>query len=195
MTCLILIRHGETDWNLEGRWQGQADVPLNARGREQAEQVARQLAGCELHAVYSSDLARARQTAEPMARTAGLEVRLEPRLREIDQGEWEGLLIDEIQDRYAATFQERVKDPWSVSPPGGETSRQVHDRVLAAVEEILQSHPGQNVAIVSHGFSLAVIITYFKGHPITRVWELVPKNCEVVKIEAPNLNLPVSQGR
>ena len=183
MTRLILIRHGETDWNAEGRWQGHADVPLNSRGHAQAEETARSLAGEKIDAIYVSDLRRTEQTAEPLARAQGLEVRVDRRLREIDQGEWQGLLISEIQSRYADEFRRRRENPLEVAPPGGETALQVRERVLAAVQDILSAHPGQTVAIVSHGFALAVIRAYFQGVPIGKVWELVPKNGAIVELE------------
>jgi broad specificity phosphatase PhoE len=185
MARLILIRHGETDWNVEGRWQGHADVPLNARGRAQAESIAQSLTGAGLAAIYASDLERAWETAEPLARAAGLEVRQDPRLREIDQGEWQGLLVTEIQARYADEFRRRRENPLEVAPPGGETAAQVRDRVLAAVQDVLRAHPGQNVAIVSHGLAVAVILAHFRKAPVEKIWELVPENGEIAVVDLP----------
>jgi alpha-ribazole phosphatase len=184
MTRLILIRHGETDWNVEGRWQGHADVPLNASGRAQAEATARALAGRPICAIYSSDLERARGTAEPLARQTGWPVRLEPRLREIHQGEWQGLLVTEIEERYAEAFRSRRADPLHVAPPGGETALEVQARVLSAVQDILRAHPDETVVIVSHGFTLAVILAYYRDIPIEQVWELIPGNGAVMEVEA-----------
>jgi broad specificity phosphatase PhoE len=183
LTRLFLIRHGETDWNVEGRWQGHADVPLNARGRLQSMRMAQFLANCGLTAIYSSDLVRARQTAEILAAMTGLPLYLDPRLREIDQGEWEGLLVSDIQSRYTTLLQQRRQDPWHVAPPGGETGLQVRARVLAAIEEILKMHPQENVAVVSHGFALSLVIAHYQGYPISRVWDLIPGNCEWVELE------------
>ncbi|HJW90790.1 MAG TPA: histidine phosphatase family protein [Anaerolineales bacterium] len=185
MSRLILIRHGETDWNVDGRWQGQADVPLNARGIAQAEETAQSLSNVKFAAIYSSDLARARQTAEVLARVAGLPLRLDPRLREIHQGAWQGLRIPEIEARYAEAFRRRRENPLTVAPPGGETVLQVQARVLAAVADILARHPGQTVAVVSHGFALALILAHFRGVPTERVWDLIPRNGEinVLKLE------------
>src|SRR4030067_2492051 len=101
---LILIRHGETDWNVDGRWQGQADVPLNARGIAQAEETAQSLSNVKFAAIYSSDLARARQTAEALSRIVGLPVQTDARLREIHQGAWQGLRVPEIEAQYAEAF-------------------------------------------------------------------------------------------
>jgi broad specificity phosphatase PhoE len=179
---LILIRHGETDWNLEGRWQGQTDVPLNARGLAQAEQVAADLAWRGLTAIYSSDLSRARQTAEAVARASGLKVHLEPRLREICQGEWEGKLIAEIDGQNEAWLQQRLENPLNFAAPGGETSLQVQRRVVAATENILRRHPDGVTAVVSHGFALAVIIAHYRNLPIEKAWDLIPDNCSPVEI-------------
>ena len=102
MTTLLLARHGETDWNRARRWQGHADRPLTARGRTQAADLAARLAHIALEAVYSSDLQRARETAEPVATTHGLELVQLPELREVNVGSWQGLTRDEAEIRFPA---------------------------------------------------------------------------------------------
>lgn len=178
MTHLYLVRHGQTDWNVEGRWQGQSDVPLNDTGRKQAAAMATALAHAGLQAIYASDLIRAVETAQALAETTGIKVQYDPRLREIHQGEWQGLLASDIQARYGDAFQRRRQNPLNVHPPGGETVRQVQRRVISAVEEILAKHPYGQVAIISHGFSLAVIQVHYQKLSIDRVWEMVPANDE-----------------
>jgi broad specificity phosphatase PhoE len=138
MATLLLIRHGETDWNAEHRWQGHADVPLNARGREQAKALAEELAPAGVDAIYASDLSRARDTAEIVGERLGVPVVLDPDLREIDVGSREGLTGEEVGDR-----------PWD-----GELHETHGERILRAVREIAERHPGQRVAVVSHGGSL-----------------------------------------
>lgn len=182
MTHLYLIRHGQTDWNVEGRWQGQSDVPLNKTGLAQAADMARSLQNDGLDAIYSSDLSRAADTAAALAQRTGLSVQYDPRLREIHQGEWQGLLVGDIRTRYGDAFQKRMLDPLNVAPPGGETVRQVKERVVAAVEEILSRHPDERVAIVSHGFSLAVIQVHYQKLPMEKVWEMIPANDEWRKL-------------
>jgi broad specificity phosphatase PhoE len=182
MTRLILIRHGETDWNLENRWQGQADVPLNAKGRAQARQIAERLKDDGLQAIYASDLGRARQTAGELARATGLEVRLDPRLREIHQGDWQGMLASEIETRYAWFFQKKPDNLLEHAPPGGETIGQVQARLIAAVQDIVQAHPGGSVAVVSHGFAIAVILAYHQGIPPEKIWDLLPRHDEINEI-------------
>jgi broad specificity phosphatase PhoE len=178
MTRLLLIRHGETDWNVEGRWQGQIDVPLNARGRQHASQIADELVGEDIQAIYASDLSRALETAQPLASRLGLPVRTDARLREINQGEWQGLLVTEIQARYAELFRLRKDNPRTVAPPGGETVSQVQERVEQALNDILQRHPGETMAIVAHGFVIAVLRVRLENKPIDEVWDLIPESGE-----------------
>lgn len=186
MTRLYLIRHGETDWNRQGRWQGQADVPLNDCGRQQARQVAEKLAEVSFDAIYTSDLIRASEVARIIARAKGdrIPIVLEPRLREIHQGEWQGLLVQEIQSRYAEAFRQQRVDPSMVAAPGGETALQVRQRALQAVRDLLAAYPHGNVALVSHGFTIAVLLTYFYRLPMEKVWELVPENGAIIEMDA-----------
>jgi len=182
MTHLYLIRHGQTDWNLEGRWQGHADVPLNKNGRLQAAEIALSLASADLAAIYSSDLQRALDTAQAISAAAALEVQIDPRLREIHQGDWQGMLADDIERRYGELLRQRKTDPLSVAPPGGESVQQVRDRVIEAIEEIRQRHPHERVAVVSHGFALAVVQVHYLEHPLSKVWELIPPNDRWVEL-------------
>ncbi len=183
MTELILIRHGETDWNLEGRYTGQSDVPLNQRGEAQARQLAEGLRGEPLAAIYSSDLARCARSAQLLAAACDAPLHLDPRLREIDQGEWEGLLFAEIRARFEQAWDRRRRNPLEVAPPGGETVGQVRERVLGALQEILARHPEGVVAIVSHGLALAIIQVHLAGEAIQRVWEFIPPNAEPMRVQ------------
>jgi broad specificity phosphatase PhoE len=183
MTHLYLVRHGQTDWNLEGRWQGHADVPLNMQGRQQAVQIASALADTGLAAIYSSDLQRALDTAQVIAAATGLQVRIDPRLREINQGEWQGMLATDIEARYGELLRQRKVNPLSVAPPGGESVQQVRDRVVAAIEAIRQHHPHQRVAVVSHGFALAMVQMHYLNYPLSQVWSLIPPNDRWVELQ------------
>jgi len=138
-TTLLIARHGETDWNRARRWQGHADPPLNDFGREQARALAATVT--EIDAIYASDLARARQTAEIVGAEHGVPVRVEPRLREVDVGEWSGLTNDEIAERFPGATQ------WT----DGETREAMGERVVAALLEIAAAHPGGRVLVVTHG--------------------------------------------
>lgn len=148
MTHIILVRHGETEWNAAKRAQGHADVPLNAAGREQALDAARELAAFPVEAVYSSDLGRALDTAKEIARVHGVAVEVEPRFREIDQGQWTGLTTEEIRAGWP--------DLWGPARhysarPGGESPGEVRRRALAALRQVVAAHPSGTVVVVSHG--------------------------------------------
>lgn len=148
MTRLFLVRHGATEWNKTKRAQGMADIELTDEGRKQAIEVAERLSHEPVTAVYSSDLKRALDTAQPIAHAHGLEIVTDPRLREIDQGEWTGLHVDVIRERWP--------DLWGparhYSPrPGGETPDQVRERAVAAVSDIVRATPDGCAVIVSHG--------------------------------------------
>jgi len=183
MTRLLFIRHGETDWNLEGRWQGQADIPLNQNGAAQAQETAEKLDLVPLEAIYASDLQRARASARAIAERKGLPVHTDPRLREINHGDWEGMLIADIETHYQRELQARRNDPLLIAAPGGENGRQVQVRMLAALQDIVHHHPNGSVAVVSHGYALAVVRAYFSNHPFNRVRELIPKNSEIIQID------------
>lgn len=148
MTQVFLVRHGATDWNKEKRAQGHADIDLNADGHKQAAAVATELAHEHIDAVYSSDLKRARDTAVAIASAQGLEVQVDPDLREIDQGDWEGLTTDEIRTRWP--------DLWGPNRhynarPGGESPQQVKSRSLRALRRAVEAHPEGAIVVVSHG--------------------------------------------
>lgn len=178
MSRLCLVRHGQTDWNLAGRYQGQSDVPLNASGRAQAHALAKQLKGQPLVAICTSDLERAKETAEIIGAFLRLPVTLEPRLREINQGEWEGQLVEVIKARYAELWQQRILDPAGIRPPGGETVQEVATRVHAALDDITAHHPGASILIVSHGLALATAICKAWDIPVTQAYGLIPGNAE-----------------
>lgn len=178
MTRLCLVRHGQTDWNLEGRYQGQSDVPLNATGRAQAQALADRLAGERFHAIYASDLRRASETAEIIAAVVALPVFLEPRLREIDQGQWEGQLVETIKTRYAELWQQRTVDPARIRPPGGETVGEVAARVYAALDDIAVRYPAGTVLVASHGLSLATVLCRVQEIPVGQAYSLIPGNAE-----------------
>lgn len=155
-TELILIRHGETAWNRERRMQGQTDTPLSDTGRAQAAAVGRRLARYSFAALYSSDLARAWETAAAIARAHenGHDIRREPALRERTFGVFEGLTYDEMAQRYPdehARFSARDPD---YAVPGGESPRQFFERSLACLEAIARAHEGESVVVVTHGLVL-----------------------------------------
>ncbi len=177
-TPLLLIRHGETEWNAQSRIQGHIDIALSERGRQQALALARFLRTQKLAAIYASDLARARQTALPLALELGLDLRVEPRLRERGFGLFEGSTYAEAQANWPneyAIWQRR--DP-KHALPGGESYLQARARVLQCLEEIVCRHEGALVAVVTHGGVLDIVYRYAYGI----AWEvprshLIPNAC------------------
>jgi broad specificity phosphatase PhoE len=164
-TRVCLIRHGETIWNAAGRWQGRAPVPLNEAGLEQSRRLAFYLAarGPHIDVLYSSDLKRAMQTAETIAAPFGLAVHPEPRLREVDLGDWQGLTRAEAEawdgERYAAYTAARGAQP----PPNGESWEQVKTRARLALDDLVARHTGQTLALVSHGGTVGRLIESLFG--------------------------------
>jgi probable phosphoglycerate mutase len=155
----VLWRHGQTQWNVEGRFQGQSDIPLDPEGERQAERAARLLAALQPAAIFSSDLTRAMATAAPLARLTGLTVISDKDLRERYGGEWEGLTDADIRERYPDAHKY-----WQ--PPGGETSATVADRAAAAMDRIAEGLAPEALAVVvSHGAALRLGAARLLGLP------------------------------
>jgi broad specificity phosphatase PhoE len=185
MTGFWLVRHGQTDWNLTGRWQGQSPnaPPLNETGRAQVLALHSQLESIHISAIYSSDLLRSRETAEILAKQVGLEVSLEPRFREMNLGVWEGMCSDEIKACYPQELAERARDPLNTCAPQGESPRQVARRVTAAANEIGRRHRGESILIVAHRISLAILMCLSQGVSLEKVYEYVPANAKLLTVE------------
>ena len=168
MTELILIRHGETDWNRELRFQGQLDVPLNAVGLEQARRVAERLASEPLHVLVSSDLQRALQTAQAVAgRVQALDPVLDVALREQHFGVVEGLRAPDVKVQYPQAWAQWIRFEADYAFEGGESTRVFHDRVLAAVRALARRHAGQTLAVVTHGGVLDMVYRSALGLPVS----------------------------
>ena len=160
---LYLLRHGETDWNAQRRIQGVADTPLNETGFSQARALVAPLRGRLIAALYSSHLRRARQTAETIGETLGLEVHLEPRLAELDQGKLEGLQIEEIEARYNGFMADWRSRPAHLRMPDGETLAELQQRAWAAIEDLRSAHPNETVAAVSHNLAISAVLCRILG--------------------------------
>jgi 2,3-bisphosphoglycerate-dependent phosphoglycerate mutase len=154
VTTILLVRHGETDWNRARRWQGHADRPLNETGRAQAHELAGRLAADPPDAIWASDLSRARETAEIVGARLGLPVALDERLREIDVGEWSGLTAAEVEERYPEGMRRRLEGGtgWET----GERYEEMAERVLAALHDIAAAGHGR-VLVVTHGGAMRAV--------------------------------------
>ena len=161
MMTVYLARHGESDWNVERRWQGHADRPLTERGREQARTLAERLADVPLDAVYASDLRRAWETAEAVAAPRGLEVVRLRELREVDVGSWSGFTRDECADRFPDAFLR-----WQEGGSGwddGESYEDMGVRIVTAVQRLAAEHPDGSILVVSHGGPIRAVHAHALG--------------------------------
>lgn len=148
---LLLARHGQTDLNIDERWQGRIDAPLNTTGLAQAQQLALDLPA-DIDAIVCSPMQRARQTAEPSAQKLGLPLAFDPDFRERDFGVFEGLTEAEAAQRFPELAARNAAYRWDEEPPGAEPTRAVVDRVARGLQRLREQHGGQTVLLVSHGF-------------------------------------------
>ena len=169
---LLLVRHAETDWNRERRYQGWTDTDLSETGRAQAEAVGRFLARQPLAAVWSSPLRRARDTALAIADAQGLVVKESPAFIEMGFGEWEGLTTTEVGERFPDAYRAWRETPHLAGPAGGEALDGVRGRVLDGLGELRQAHAGQTVGLVAHGISARVLILEALGLGLDRLWSV-----------------------
>jgi broad specificity phosphatase PhoE len=184
VTTLLLVRHGETDWNRDGRWQGHSDTQLNDSGREQARRVARELGAVD--AIYSSDLARARETADIIAaQLGGLEVKVDERLRERSFGAWEGRTAPEIEADFAEQHA-RWRAGDGAGADDAEPFAAFGERVRDFLDDVLARHPGETVLVVAHGGPIRVIHALASGLDYVRDHRSIPgvPNCAVARYAA-----------
>jgi len=158
---LIIVRHGETDWNRIGRCQGISDVQLNDNGRRQARELGESLKGEDISAVYSSDLKRAFDTAKEIAMHHNLNVNIEAGLREMDQGVFEGLSFDEIRKNYSHILVKWREDPDLLKLPEGESLTEVQERAWGVFEKIYINHREETVVLASHNLTIITLLCKF----------------------------------
>lgn len=185
-TTVYLIRHGETDWNLAGRWQGHADVPLNELGHRQAKLVAQRLVAeaAQFDAIYSSDLARAYQTAWEIGAAVKVAVQLLPNLREIDLGTWSGLTYDEIKASHPTEIA-LLEHGQDIPRGGGESLSALGKRVVEAVDAITKLHVGNTIALVTHGGCIRMLLAHavsFQGDGFQRFPHIGNTSISVLRI-------------
>lgn len=163
MKRIYLIRHGQTEWNADGRWQGMIDIPLSETGLNQAAALASYMSSSSLSSVYSSDLQRAVQTAEPLAKIINLPLHRDARLREQNLGVFQGLTHEEHREKFPDLVQAMYRDYWGFTFPEGENRGQVRDRVIAFWNELLIREPEGETAIVLHGGTIRVLLMHMLG--------------------------------
>jgi broad specificity phosphatase PhoE len=179
-TVLTLVRHGETEWNNNGRSQGQSDVPLNDRGQAQAKATGIGLSAKKFDAVYASPLSRAYDTAQAIVdHHSDLEIVTEPDLMEINLGQVEGKSFRDVGGEFIEVMKQWVVAPEEVTFPDGESPLDVQDRVYPVIDRIIEQHRGERVLIVSHYFVTAMIVCRVLGLPVNSVWRLQMANASI----------------
>lgn len=171
MTHIYLVRHGETAWNVEGRFQGQSDTPINETGRQQADALGRYLKGKNLQAIYTSDLIRALDTSRIIAAYHNVDIKPDPRLRELNFGSWEGMDYYEIQSKHPLVLTEWQENILKTAPPGGESLEQLAKRVQVVYEHIISTDLKDEILIVAHGGVLQVLLCYALNLPFQNYWQ------------------------
>lgn len=185
---LLLARHGESLWNAERRFQGSSDIALSARGRAQAEALARALHGYRVRAAYASPFRRARETAELALRGTGVPVVVMEELRELSLGTWEGCTVDEIRAQDGDPYVAWVRAPHDCPPPGGEPLPVVSARVRAGLDRIAAAHPdGEDVLVVAHGGVISVYACHLLGCSFNQLWRLRVDNASLTIVRPPRL--------
>lgn len=183
-TRLCIVRHGETAWNAEHRVQGQLDVALNDTGRAQAQAVAQALADDRFAAIYSSDLSRARQTAEPVARLLSMRMLVEPGLRERHYGIFERLTYAEVKVRYPEDYARFERRDPEYDFQTGEALRAFSERAVRCVRALAGRHPGESILLVTHGGVLDKLYRFITGLPLSAPRDFAIPNCAINRIEA-----------
>lgn len=180
MTRIILVRHGQTEWNRIERFRGRADVPLNETGLAQAAVTARRIAAeWRPMAVYTSPLARAVRTAEVIAGHFDLPVQVHPGLTDIDYGRWQGLTPEEAKDRWPKEIDAWYEMPHTVHIPGGEALADIRTRAMGAIHELCAGHEGEAFVVVSHTVVNRIILLGVLGLADDRFWRLHQDTCAI----------------
>jgi alpha-ribazole phosphatase len=182
---LWLVRHGETAWNRERRFQGARDVELSARGREQAAALARALSGHRFAAVYTSPLGRTRETAAACGEVLGLVPTEAPDLREVGLGDWEGMTVDAVVERDRDRYWRWLTTPAESPPPGGEPMEGFQRRVTRALHGLAARHREDAVLAVTHGGAIAVALCHCLGLGLNALWRLRIENTSVTRLRWP----------
>jgi broad specificity phosphatase PhoE len=180
---LFLVRHAQTDWNRDRRFQGWRDTTLSDRGRSQAEAVARALADADLHAVYASPLERALATAQAIAAPHGLSVRIDEAFKEIGFGAWEGLTVSEVAEQDPDRYRAWVETPERFTAPGGESLQEVRARVLGGLERLRLGHGEETVCLVAHGVTSRILILEALDLGLDRLWSIHVASTGISELE------------
>ena len=177
MGTLLIVRHGETVWNAEGRIQGHTDIGLSEKGADQARALGKRLADVPIDVAYTSDLKRSSETAKLVLGERDVVIIETPRLREYDKGAFEGMTLHEIKAQYPKEYPRYLEKDLGYAPDGGESARDVSQRMAKIIDEIRSDHLNESVLVVSHGGVLRAAMVSLLGMPLEGNWSFVFGNC------------------
>ena len=183
MGTLLIVRHGETEWNAEGRIQGHTDIGLSENGAQQARSLGQRLADRQIDVAYSSDLKRTSETARLALGHRNVVLNETPRLREYHKGIFEGMTLTEIQTQFPDEYPKYLEKDLSYAPEGGETTRDVSTRMASIIQEIKAKHLDETVLVVSHGGALRAAMVSLLGMPLEGNWSFVFGNCGLTMVD------------
>lgn len=186
MIRLFLTRHGQTEWNIERRFQGSKDSPLTEIGIQQARSLGERLLNEKIDTIYSSHLLRAYKTADIIRNNRKIEIIEDRNLSEMKFGDWEGLRHDELAGKFSAEYDAFWNAPHLYSPTSGENFKDFKTRVLESLNTIIKNHNGENVLIVTHTVVLKQIMSYFEDRPLEKLWDppyMHPTSLSIVEID------------
>ncbi|MEA3329065.1 MAG: histidine phosphatase family protein [Candidatus Omnitrophota bacterium] len=175
MTKLILVNQNQTDWDCEHRIQGLIDMPLNTKGNRQSKVLAEELSDMKIDVVYSSDLLRAHQTAQAVARPHKLKVKKLKALNDINYGLWQGMLVSEAQKKHRKSYRLWQTTPLCSKPPKGEGIKEAYQRVSVQIEKLAVKHKQQVACVISHPAVNALIKCYFFKQDLNNFWNVLPE--------------------
>ena len=173
MIRIILVRHGQTEWNKFERFRGRVDIDLDETGWKQAEATADKLAQWEMKAIYSSPLKRTMNTAQPLATRLGLTVQPLEGIIDMDFGEWQGIGIGEVREKYGELFDLWLYHPEKLEIPGAETLEDVRKRAVATIDDVMAKNEDQTIALVSHRVVCKVLLCHLLGLDNSHFWQIV----------------------
>ena len=185
MTQIILVRHGETEWNVKEVFRGRIDIELSETGLKQAQLLAKYLSDIEIDAIYSSPLKRALTTAEIMASYHKLKVEIAPGLIDFDYGEWQGLPHQEVRDKYRRLYAQWINRPDRVRMPAGESLDEVRERAMNVVDKVIAKYQG-SVVLVSHRVVNKVLICALLGLDNSHFWNIKQDTCGITSFTYEN---------
>ncbi|MBL7156693.1 MAG: histidine phosphatase family protein [Candidatus Omnitrophica bacterium] len=175
MAQLILIRHGQTNWDREKRVQGALDIPLNAEGEKEAQKISVELSKFKIDNIYSSPVSCSVSTAREIAIPHNIKIKKLNELNELNHGVWQGLCIKDIKKRYKKQYNIWKLSPTSGRPPKGESIRDAYDRAISIMHKIVDKHKGEDTCLVSGGIILSLIKCYIKNADVEHIWKITPE--------------------